>query len=236
MTEQEINSQKVLLAYVRGVSVSGAFHESMIQLIGRDARVNQLIQSVFAIQSGPNISASRNNIVRNFLDGSKYPWLWMIDTDMTFQPNILDKMVEVADPKTRPILGALCFAKGDSGQVVPTLYNLPDPNSRFVALENYPRNQLIKVDGTGMACILMHRSALETMRFNNPYPFEWFEETNRNGVETSEDKTFCIRAQEAGFPIYVDTSIKCGHEKTLILDEELFDSQQIPVSSLVVAR
>jgi predicted ATP-grasp superfamily ATP-dependent carboligase len=68
---------------------------------------------------------------------------------------------------------------------------------------------------------------LEKMREVNPKPWEWFVYATLAGEAVGEDITFCLRAAEAGFPTHVDTSIKCGHEKPVVIDERLFLTQQM---------
>lgn len=49
------------------------------------------------IESGANIVTARNRIVRVFLENTDAEWLWMVDSDMTFEMDTLDRLLEVAD-------------------------------------------------------------------------------------------------------------------------------------------
>jgi hypothetical protein len=75
------------------------------------------------------------------------------------------------------------------------------------------------VDGTGAACLFIHRSVFERMAEEFEKPWQWFQETTLNGNTVGEDMTFCLRARALGFPILVDTSIQFGHVKPRIIDE-----------------
>ena len=80
---------------------------------------------------------------------------------------------------------------------------------------------------TGAAFLLIHRSALETMRdrqFNVTFP--WFQETELAGQPVGEDITFCLRAGQLQLPVFVDTSIQVGHHKSIVLDAEMFQAQK----------
>jgi hypothetical protein len=93
--------------------------------------------------------------------------LWFIDADMTFEPNILEVLLESADPVERPIMGGLCFAlmKGEAQEIVPTLYGFTsDAMPKMIRYNAYPTDQVVQVVGTGAACLLIHRTVLEAMR------------------------------------------------------------------------
>jgi GT2 family glycosyltransferase len=75
---------------------------------------------------------------------------------------------------------------------------------------NYPRNQLVEVDATGLGFMLVRREVFEEIA--EP----WFVIQPNYG----EDFSFCWKAQQAGFKIYVDTNVKCLHMADLFVGEE----------------
>src|SRR5258707_2607111 len=66
------------------------------------------LDAVLMLESGPNISTARNKICADFLTRPA-PWLLMVDTDMVFAADALDRLIDAADPAKRPLLGALCW-------------------------------------------------------------------------------------------------------------------------------
>ncbi len=62
-------------------------------------------------------------------------------------------------------------------------------------------NNLLEIDICGSGCLLIHRTALEKIKFR--YNLE-----EGPGVD---DVFFCKDAKEAGFKIYADTAVKCQH-------------------------
>jgi len=144
--------------------------------------------------------------------------------------------MEIADPATVPILGGLCFAGGRSGRIYPTIFKEGVTEEGHIwtePVDEYPEDALVKVGGTGAACLLMHRSALAAMKRpypdgfgtladgrRNPYP--WFTEglIGPNGEPYGEDIAFCRKARQLGIPVHVHTSIKLGHMKTFEINEE----------------
>jgi hypothetical protein len=96
---------------------------------------------------------------------------------------------------------------------------------------DYPRNQLVEVDATGAACILIHRRPLETVRAT--YGDCWFDPLkvpNPNGegsTEFGEDMSFCLRLKACDVPMFVDTSVQTTHDKGgVFYDEESYGLQE----------
>src|SRR5262249_15007832 len=102
---------KVVVAYPHPSEISAHFHEALFNLTVLDAHTSQHIIGRISTTSGANIVQTRNNITRDFLEN--YPhaeWLWMLDDDMTFEADTLDRLLAAADKTDRPIVGGLCFA------------------------------------------------------------------------------------------------------------------------------
>lgn len=220
--------QKVVAAYPHPTLVSARFHKSWDALRQYDFGHYQRIADGgghLPNSSGANVTNARNEIVAKFLDEHDADWLWFIDTDMVFPPDILDRLVEAAHPSERPIVGALCFSIQDGFRACPTLYMIRD-DGLAGRIYNYPPNTVMRCL-TGSGCLLIHRTALEKMRdraFDPAYP--WFQETRTKHLPIGEDITFCIRAESMGIPVHVDTRIQCGHEKTYVVDEAVYLAQK----------
>lgn len=226
---------KVVVGYVHPADVAAVFHRSLLALWMYDLRHNRRILEGgghLATMSGANINTARNDIVRGFLGQTSADWLLMLDADMGFAPNTVDRLVEAAHAKDRPIVGGLCFGIQTTGiddlnswqyEVFPTLYRFNE-DGRVDRYNEYPTNALFPVDATGAACLLVHRTVLAAMRDKYPEPFPWFAESQLNGQPVGEDMTFCIRAKSLGYPVFVHTGIKTSHAKTCFIDEQMFQT------------
>lgn len=182
--------------------------------------------------SGVHIPDARSKIAADFLRHPQRPeWLWMIDTDATFPADTLERLIASAHPKTRPIVGALAFGVKPASEWVngclaspleglATLYTFD--GTRTNRIDDYPRDSLVQVHATGCHCLLIHRSVLEHKGWLDGHPLPWFRTAVRSGETVSEDQFFCTKAGSLGFPIYVDTSIKSGHVKTFVADEDWY--------------
>lgn len=240
-------SVPVALAWIFPSQTSGWFTWSVADLLrydGMGARhICQPDGGFIALSSGPRVAEARNIVVDRFaLQYPKAEWLLFVDSDMTFEADLVEQLVAVADPVERPIVGALAFmAAGDHRGVRATIYKeVKTESGIFVNLvDDYPRDQLVKVGATGGAGLLIHRNVLGAM--NQPWPkgfgtlqdgtlnpYPWFSEglVNPDGKPLGEDVAFCRRAWALGIPTHVDTRIKMGHMKTYKLDEEYFLAQR----------
>jgi len=179
------------------------------------------LDSVLMLASGPNISTARNRVVDDFLERQRAPWLLMVDTDMVWSSDALDRLIAAADPNNRPIVGGLCFSQ-DGADAYPVMYELGENDNGSVAFVRYttwPEDGLQRVSATGAAFLLMHRRALRKIAANTEdKAAPWFRETAVAPLALmGEDMTFCLRAASAGLPIYVHTGIQIGHIKSVML-------------------
>lgn len=188
---------------------------------------------------------ARNDSVKFFLD--HYPeteWALFIDADMGFPADTIERLVAAADPVRRPVVGGLCFALKRGGpedpatqavryKTEPTVYTFHDleDDAGFLAMKDYPRDQLVQVAATGMALVLVHRSVLEEIQ--SEHGDSWFDRIPNPKKATlfGEDMSFCVRVAGCGVPIFVDTSVKTSHDKEgVFLTEERYDEQRRAVA------
>lgn len=238
----------VIPAVIDGGTWAACFGLSWTDMMVRDqamsgrilGRSNQYVRK----QSGTmGVAAARNEIAEYFLKQNA-EWLFMVDSDMGFAGDTVDRMVESAERNGVQVLGALCFAQkvdpdlrqnelyATRYRIQPTIYRyveVEDSGERgFQSLTKYRRDTFQEVAATGAACVLVHRDALVTVGAD---PFMPITDPTGGGHGTprtfSEDLSFCIRASAAGLTIGVDTSIKTTHYKGgIYLDETAFAMQQ----------
>jgi hypothetical protein len=233
-------TEKVVVAYLHPGLVHAAFMECVVDLLVYDTAFHKRIVQGggrLATQAGANLSGPRNGLVGRFLDYGKADWMLMLDTDMTFTPDLVERLLEFADPEQAPIVGGLCFGFDDKGDIQPTLFGLvgDEQHPQVIRYHEWPPEAMFQVAATGAACLLMHKSALEHIRdfelpggrgrgFNRAFP--WFQELEHDGTPVSEDIAFCWRAGIAGIPIYVNTAVQLGHIKDRELTMDAYLAQR----------
>lgn len=229
------------IAYLHPNEVSSAFHESLVNLLGYDITNQRYLGPWVKIRcAAGGIPEGRNQVAEAVLaEHADIEWLFMVDADMGFAPDILARLRAVADPVDRPIIGGLCFAQrelhddGKSGfrcAARPTIYDWvehPDGHRRFTGRADYPVNQLVQCAGTGAACLLIHRSVFERVKeANGP---TWFDRIRgTDGSLLGEDISFFVRCAALDIPCHVHTGIRTSHFKHLWLAEQDFWSQVQP--------
>lgn len=141
-----------------------------------------------------------------YMDGEQvHPAFWVLDEENS------PSTVDIQD-------GAVLIAQ-------------PDGSSRRV----FPGpNGLVGADAVGMGCLLVHRSVFDDLdrpwfRWTKGYDdHPWDLRSSGGGPGISEDFFFCHKLSEAGYEIYVDTNVRCAHEKgCLLTDEGLFLESQV---------
>lgn len=237
MQEKDRTQEKVVVAYLSPGEVYSDFMESMFDLLVYDMALHKRILDGggrLASLAGANLAGPRNGLVKAFLEFGQAEWLWMVDADMTFGPDTLERLLEQADPEKAPIVGGLCFGFDENGDIQPTLYGfVGNPNKpKVIRYHEWKPDAMWQVAATGGACMLIHRTALEQIRdfkhpnrrgkkgFNDAFP--WFQETEHEGSPVGEDITFCWRAALAGIPVFVNTAVQLGHVKRRNLNMDAY--------------
>lgn len=246
----DVQPGTVIVGFLDAGHWSACFGLSYRDLCVYDAVKSQRIyrpggMELRALTGAAGIPNNRNKVARDFLDSTDGEWLWFVDTDMGFTADTVDRLVESADPVSRPVMGALCFAglrkKPAAGHPLyaerfvtqPTVYEYVelDDEVGFRPIATYERDSVVAVAATGAACLLIHRDVLLKVRAE--YGDAWFDPIvhptgNKGGRPRwfSEDMSFCVRLASCGLPVHVNTAVKTTHEKGFaFLDEDTFDRQ-----------
>jgi hypothetical protein len=230
----------VTLAYVCHNSVGYAWHHSIVELLGWDLGNYGRIHAggYAAVRYGTDgLIEARNRAVEDFLADDLADWLLWVDTDMGFAPDTADRLMAVAHPTERPIVGGLCFVQrevapdgigGRQTEATPTVYDWLRVGEKqgFAVRWDYQRDALVRCSGTGSACVLVHRGVFQ--RMFERYGRSWYDRSFNPSMQqmTSEDLSFCMRAVALGIPVHVHTGIKTSHQKTVWLSEREYDQQR----------
>ena len=232
------NRDKVCIAYVHSLEVAHSWHQSLMALIAYDVANNQRVIGGGwpATKYGTGgIVQARNDTTRQFVhDMPDVDWLMWVDTDMGFEANAVDRLMDAADPQTAPIMGGLCFMNREVGvdgvggylvQPAPTIFDWYDDGERrgFTVRRDYERDSVLACAGTGPAFVLIHKSVFQ--RIEAEYGQAWYSPVRNPTTDSwiSEDLSMCARANALEIPVHVHTGVKTSHLKHMWLDERLFD-------------
>ena len=163
----------------------------------RSSRFNPFFDFV----KGYDCAKARNAIAKQAINEG-FDYVLMVDSDMVIPVDALERFMEYE----QDICLGLCPRKNTKeGRC--EIYK--DTNKDYVDFYTYdtlPDDDLIEIKGGGFACAFIKTAVFKDM----PYP--WFKYVEYpNGTSLSEDLYFCSQARAAGYHIYADTRVRCGH-------------------------
>ncbi len=167
-------------------------------------------------------SRARNRAAAHFLRETTRDYLFFIDSDIIFEKEHIDMMMESDEPV---LAGIYCKKSKGIEPCINTLPGTPDT----------PCGGYQEIARAGTGYLRIHRSVFEKMKdvgSDNP---NWAKYYRNHGVDEweffpvgvvneeylSEDWYFCDRARALGFKVMLDTRVQLRHEGSAIfpLDE-----------------
>lgn len=171
------------------------------------------------------IADSRNQATAHFLAETDAEWLWFVDSDMGWESGALQTLIPMGQVDKPVIIGAHCVAlrHGDPDGMggyrtksQPTLYAWDGHGFRAFD-PRLERSDLVAVDGTGAACLLIHRTAAVAMRADMSRDDWWTPVRGEDDRLLGEDLSFSYRAMRAGIPMWVHMGVRTSHAKRVWL-------------------
>ncbi len=144
----------------------------------------------------------------------KFDYMLQIDSDMTFPPDALCRLIDrmQANEDIHIITGVYVGKGTNHRPVLFTELHKDDadagPYSRKEGLGKLMQNDLFTCAGCGAGFLMADVHILKLMMIHRK---EWFKPYEGLG----EDVSFCQRATEMGFKIYVDNTLTLGHTKLI---------------------
>lgn len=166
------------------------------------------------MKSGSLIYTARNEIATHAIQ-SGADYVFWLDSDMVFRPDILVKMLKTAQENDIDILTGLYFRRVPP--YTPVLFDKLDIRRNICSWSEFREipDGLFEVGGCGFGCILMETSVFMSVQAKHG---NMFAPIANNG----EDIAFCWRARDCGYKIMCDPSIICGHVGYSVVDDQFF--------------
>jgi hypothetical protein len=158
----------------------------------------------------------------------EYDFIMFLDSDILFKPDDFFTLLESPHDITSGLYMHNDNKNYSTCQKWDTDYFLKNGSFEYMtptALEAYKKNALSKympIAFTGLGFTLMRKGVLEKLS----YPIFWADiqtipstdSTKPDAVEIpSDEMAFFLNLKKAGITSYVDTSIRVGHEKLVVL-------------------
>jgi hypothetical protein len=154
--------------------------------------------------NGP-IDTLRNDLVEKAME-IRATHLIMMDTDQIYPANTIPRLLS----HKLPIVGCMVHRRYPPFDPI----MLRGKPGAYEGITEYKEGSLVEVDATGAGCLMFDMQVFRKM----PSPWFKFRKMERTGEGIGEDIGFCIDLKEAGYKIYVDTSLECGHLTTLCVN------------------
>ena len=202
---------KTLIAIPCGDQLEANFVECLLNL-------RPVGETEIKLLKGTLVYDARNQLTQYALEKGGCDFVLWLDSDMTFEPDLLERLMEDIDGK-QAVTG-LCF--GRRPPFKPCIYKsirvekeglgvMPHADNWY----DYPRDQLFEVEGFGFACVLMRMDRLDAM---SVYGIPFFPVAG-----LGEDLSFCWRARQLDIRLWCDSRLKIGHIMRLSVDENFRD-------------
>lgn len=191
------NKLKITLAVPTNRGLQAKTFQCLLEMV---AKSQQYDFHIVVAGEGYTIAENRNYIAVQALNNNS-DYLLMIDDDMTFEPELLNKLLA----NDKDIIGVAYHPRSETGQIIKYL-----DETHFVKLEenNDPKyKDTFECMATGTGIILIRCEVFKKM----PRPWFAFEYYETGQCKLGEDWFFSREAKKAGFKIYTDPKIVVGH-------------------------
>lgn len=166
-------------------------------------------------------SFARNSLV----DNMQGDWLLQLDTDITFEPDILARMLHKMDKFGIDVLAGLYLYK--SKPHPPVAYNYDPAKKEKTILGDWQKDaDLIPLRSSGAACLLVRRSVFDRIKATGEGPFDIYFDGK---APLSEDHSFFERCWKLKIPIYAAPDVWVSHLMYRELGEKDFDRSGLNV-------
>lgn len=178
-----------------------------------------------AVEANSLVYAARNSLTVKALENG-YDYILWIDSDMTFPPEMLLRLLEDAESMNLDYVSGLYFSRRYPTRplILKDIQWERDEETGIIKhgaemYWDYPEDSVFPIAGSGLGCVLM-RTEL-AMKVAEAFMIPAFDPLPSFG----EDYSFCWRLKQLGVKMWCDSRVKLGHVGTMIYDENVYRSQ-----------
>lgn len=171
-------------------------------------------ESTLSMKTGALVYNSRDDLA-TFAIMKEYDYVMWLDSDMSFPPDTINRLLKTMLEKDLDILSGLYFRRHPP--YTPVHFDKLEMNGEecdFEEMKQIPEG-LVECGAVGLGCCLMKTDVF----FDVQGRFRMmFAPIGKNG----EDVAFCWRARQCGYKVWCDPSIICGHVAYSTVDDKFF--------------
>lgn len=178
-----------------GIPMDEVLYSKFLTIFVKNANV--MPWDGFLTTESTYLPKARNEIHRAFVEDSDLPYLMMLDSDVMFPPNIVERLMA----HKLPIVGGWYKNKQVKMPPHPIIYDFVSEGEHLNwRHRDEPGTGLEQVDGMGAGCWLMSREVAEAVG-TQPYDMN----------KGTEDMLLCKKLMDLNIPLYVDWDLPCAH-------------------------
>jgi len=171
------------------------------------------VQTELVVLSNSLVYDARNQLAQKAVSGGYDAILW-IDSDMTFQPDLLERLLtDMQDGQDRDLVCGLFYSRRTFR---PTMFSkcriTSDEEGTHIETELYKPIPygIFEIEACGFAAVLTKTSIFKEILDKGGLPFSPM-------LGLGEDLSACIRVREFGHKLFCDSTIDVGHVSHLII-------------------
>jgi len=215
---------KILVAFPVGGSCHPAFAKALLDLQRFELTEPSPTYDLLPIEYSASLYVEENrNVIVELAQRDKADWLLMVDTDESFQPNLLRQLMVHADRNNAPIVFGVYSNIAQAPQQAEGAYYHVDmlfrevENGEYMNVTPPSDSRPFYVDAAGSGCMLTHISVFERIEFPW-FTLDYIIPTGKTKPQVmNEDISFCRKARMAGYKLLVDPLAEVTHYKTMAL-------------------
>jgi glycosyltransferase involved in cell wall biosynthesis len=143
------------------------------------------------------------NLIANWTMGHNYDYLFAVDSDISFAPDTLAKLLA----HDKDIVSGIYIQRIPGRHTIEIMRKNEHGGVTHVDWNTIKGQGLVPIDGCGFGCVLVKTEVLRAI----PYPHFLYHSAIDHANTLSEDVHFCNQARDRGFRLWADTSIMCDH-------------------------
>jgi len=204
---------KLTVARMWQDNVSTKFADSLAEmLIYSQATLCGLNEFIYYDKSPYSWFEARNGLVENM----KGDWLLQLDTDHMFAPDLLARLLRLAERNDAKVIAGVYAYKHHPHAPVAGMWTA---EAKVAPILSWPEDtEVLQVGVLPGGNLLVHRDVFKRIRKElGQQPFDII-------PGLSEDYSFCKRCQQLGIPVYLAPQVECHH----LITHPLWVSDYLP--------
>lgn len=159
------------------------------------------------------VDNARNEIVKEFLKTDCTHLFW-IDSDTVPPADALAKLLRVNQPIVSGLTAIIEHDPERKNSDSNGFYKKWNAVSSETGTHVQPNTGILPIIGAGASCIMVAREVYERLKY--PWYRMLWEDDRGKECQVGEDIAFVAHALGQGFKCYVDTSVICAHDKSIL--------------------